>query len=337
MKALQNNISACELDTLNSWLEKSPANKAKFVQMKKMWNDMNSVSVNPPVVDIKKEWELLEQTIKTNKDRNQNKLNFLVKITDKLNSLIIVPKYINPRPAYAIAAFIILIAASILIYQNIKDQEPQFQTFTAANMQKVDVKLSDGSSIKLNSGSSITVQDEFADDKREVRLHGEAYFNVTNENRPCIILTDNAKIEVLGTSFNVWARNNQTRVIVKEGIVRLSSINSKNDFVLIQANQISRVIEDSGPHDAERIQAERFTSWSEGRLVFEHCPLHEFIGEIERQYNIEIHIQPVSIKDLKLSGTFDNLTIDQVLSSICLTFHLECDQINQDKYILRQN
>lgn len=337
MKALQNNITECEWDTLNNWLEKSPANKAEFDKMKKMWNDMKAVSVNPPTVDVKKEWELLEQTIKTNQDRSQNKVNILDNITDKFKNLITIPKYINPRPAYAIAVFIILIAASVLIYQNIKDQATRFQTFTTANMQKVDVKLSDGSSIKLNSGSSITVQDEFADEKREVRLHGEAYFDVVKENRPCIILTDNAKIEVLGTSFNVWARNNQTRVIVKNGVVRLSSLNSDTDYVLLQANQISRVIEDASPLDAEQIQAERFTGWSEGRLVFEHCSLYEFIGEIERQYNIKIHIQPESINESKLTGTFDNLTIDQVLSSICLTFNLECDQINQDKYILRQN
>lgn len=336
LKALQNDISQCELETLNKWIEKSPEKKAEFDQMKKLWNNMDSISINSPAIDVKKEWAFFEKKLNAVQNSTQYESNILDKLMDKFKNLIPIPKYINLKPAHVIAVLIILIVSSVVVYQNIREKEIRFQTFTAANKQKVNVQLSDGSSIKLNSGSSITVQDEFSDDKREVKLIGEAYFDVAKEKRPCIILTDNAKIEVLGTSFNVWSRNNQTRVVVKEGLVRLSSLKSANDFVIIQADQMSRIIEDRNPIDVKDIQAERFIGWPEGKLVFEHCSLGEFVDEIERQYNVIIKIEPNNMKDLKLTGIFDNLTIEQVLASVCLTFNFEYESFDQNNYLIHQ-
>lgn len=336
MKALQNNISKSEQEILDKWIEKSSLNKAEFDQIKKLWIDMGTLPVNPPAVNVKNEWELLEQKLNTVQNIEHAKLSILDKMKDIFRTLSAFPRYIYLKPVYSVAALTILIASSILIYQNIRELDVHFQTFTTANKQKVNLQLSDGSSIKLNSGSSITVQNDFADDKRVVKLKGEAYFDVAKEKRPCIIKTDNAKIEVLGTSFNVWSRDNQTRVIVKEGVVRLSSLKSDKDFVLIEADQMSQVRAGANPIDTKQVQADRLIGWIEGKLFFEHCPLNEFIDEIERQYNIEVQMHSDDMKDLKLTGTFDNLTIDQILSSVCLTFDLECDQIDQNIYVLMQ-
>ncbi|MBN1407845.1 MAG: FecR domain-containing protein [Calditrichaceae bacterium] len=335
-KALQNDLSENEMDILNSWMEKSPANKAEFNHIKKMWTDLGSLPVNPPAVDLKNEWAVIEKKINAAQKSKPDILNRFYILKDRLESFIPFTVKTKPRLAFTLAALIMALIISVIIFQNLNEKEIRYQTFSAANKQKVDVRLSDGSSIKLNSGSSIIVRDEFDDDKREVKLNGEAYFDVAKENRPCIILTDNAKIEVLGTSFNVWTRDNQTRVIVKEGTVRLSAVNSDHDFVLVQADQMSQVIENETPIGIKNIQADRYIGWIEGKLVFEHCPLDEFIGEIERQYNIDVDIQPENIKHLKLTGTFDNLPIDQVLASVCLTFDLDYSSSGQNSYVLRQ-
>jgi transmembrane sensor len=334
IKAIQDKLSEDELHKFKIWLEKSPKNKAYYNKTKKLWDNIDRISVIPPDIDIKSEWALLENKLDITEDKKRKLFLFYI-FTSLKDSAIAIRKIFIQRPVYAGLIIIISIIA-IYLFLNHTFKEIEYQTFTASNKQKLKVQLSDGSSIQLNSGSSITVQDEFADDKREVRLNGEAYFDVAKEKRPCIILTDNAKIEVLGTSFNIWARNNQTRVIVKDGVVRLSSLMSENDFVIIQADQMSRVVEDRDPIDVKDIQAERFIGWPEGKLVFEHCPLEEFIGEIKRQYNINIKVQTESMKDLKLTGTFDNFTIDQVLTSVCLTFNFKCDRIDEDIYLLRQ-
>ena len=336
MKAIQDEISKDELRILNKWLESSLKNRTDFDRMKKLWSEMSSIPTNPPAIDIKKEWASFEKRRDKVADNIYGKSGLQQNLVDKLNYLLSIRKYLALRPVYLSFILIILTITSIYLYLNISVTEVNQRTFATSNKQKVKVQLSDGSSIQLNSGSSITVQDEFSENEREVKLSGEAYFKVAKEKRPCIIITDNAKIEVLGTSFNVWSRNNITRVIVKEGIVRLSSLKSNRDFVLLQADHMSQIIEDKRPLDARKVDADRYIGWPEGKLVFEHSPLFEFVDEIERQYNVNITIQSNEIKNLKLTGTFDNLNIEQILSSICLTFNLAYDNIDPDHFMIRQ-
>ena len=151
-----------------------------------------------------------------------------------------------------------------------------------------------------------------------------------------IVLGTNAKIEVLGTAFNVWSRNNITKVIVKEGIVRLSPLKSKTEFVIISANHMSQIIEDKKPLIVKQLDANRYIGWPNDKLIFEHSSLSDFVYEIERQYDVNITILSENIKNLKLTGTFDNLTIDQVLSSVCLTLNLEYSCTNFDDYIIKE-
>mgnify|MGYP001472807545 FL=1 len=69
--------------------------------------------------------------------------------------------------------------------------------------EKITVKLPDGSTVKLNSGSSITYPEMFLDDRREVVLKGEGFFDVKkNQKQPFIVMANKAKVKVLGTSFN---------------------------------------------------------------------------------------------------------------------------------------
>ena len=66
--------------------------------------------------------------------------------------------------------------------------------------------LSDGTKVTLNSGSRLAFPSEFQDDKREVYLCGEGYFEVTkNPGKPFFVKTDNIDIKVLGTVFNISA------------------------------------------------------------------------------------------------------------------------------------
>lgn len=336
IKVIQDKITEDELQRFKKWLNKSPKNKTYFNKIKKLWDDMNSISVHPPAINIKNEWALLENSLHRAEDKKRKLFPFHI-FTNLKNSALSARKYFIYRPVYIGVIVISLIVASAYLSLNNTFKKAEYQTFTASNKQKVKVQLSDGSSIQLNSGSFIIVQDEFSEDLREVKMNGEAYFEIVKENRPCIVITDNAKIEVLGTAFNVWSRNNITRVIVKDGKVRLSPLKSETEFVILPANHMSQIIEDEKPLVAKQLDADKYIGWPDGKLIFEHSSLSEFVFEIERQYNVNITILSENIKNLKLTGTFDNLTIDQVLSSICLTLNLEYSRTNPGHYIIKQN
>lgn len=335
IKALQNSMTETERRMLEQWKDRSPKHQAYFDKIKKTWDKIGSVNVNPPAVDIQKEWAAFEH--KTIQATAKSPVTARIRFIDGIQSIVSVRRYLTPKPLYATIVIALIAALSIYLYLNRPVHETEQQTFTASNKQKVNVQLSDGSSIKLNSGTSLIVENEFDQKKREVKLNGEAYFDVAKEKRPCIILTGNARIEVLGTSFNVWSRNNITRVIVKEGVVRLSPLKEDGSYVFIEANGMSQVVANKDPGEVKKVNAERMIGWPEGKLVFEKSLLSEFINEIERQYNVDISISAENPDDLRLTGTFDNLTIDQVLSSICLTFNLDYDRIDSNHYVLKEN
>src|SRR5690606_7580202 len=90
------------------------------------------------------------------------------------------------------------------------------------------VTLSDGTKVYLNAQSKIILPNVFSADSREVKLEGEAYFDVAkNPNKPFVIRTKGAVVQVLGTSFVVrnYEGDHSVQTVVEEGIVSFRSEN----------------------------------------------------------------------------------------------------------------
>ncbi|MHA7057296.1 FecR family protein [Aquimarina sp. M1] len=83
------------------------------------------------------------------------------------------------------------------------------------------INLPDGSLALLNHNSSIKYNEDF--NLRNVKLEGEAFFDVVAHEHPFVVITDHGEVKVLGTEFNVKATTNQLEVDVKEGLVELKT------------------------------------------------------------------------------------------------------------------
>jgi transmembrane sensor len=159
---------------------------------------------------------------------------------------------------------------------------------------------------------------------------------VTRDERPFLVITENARTTVLGTEFNVWARNEQTRVIVREGSVRFKSINADDGDVLLLREEMSRITGNQPPQVPKRVDTERLLGWLEGRLVFEKTPLTEILDELERYYDVFIESADSELAQETLTATFDHLPLETVLSSICLTLGAQY-RFEDEKYIILNN
>jgi transmembrane sensor len=327
IKDLTKNISVSEKKLLTDWLDKSNQNKLEYENIKNTWNSTSPNKLEYEV-NIEEEWSSLQNRIIA-ETINIKKTGSSI---SKILSSLFAPKL---RPAWAIGTVLLLII-STTIFWNYYEPTLDIKTIATVNNQRLEVQLSDGSFVQLNSDSEIQYFENFESDKREIRLKGEAFFSVNKDGRPFIISTDNAVTTVLGTKFNVWSRDNETRVLVREGNVSLSdNINSINK-VFLTKDQLSKVKETLPPEAPTNVDADYILGWLNGKLVFNNTPLDEIAEELERFYDRKVTLKNEELAQFSLTGSFDNQKIDSVLAKICLALDLSF-VVNNDKFEIQNN
>lgn len=163
---------------------------------------------------------------------------------------------------------------------------------TAPRGAFAQVDLPDGSRVQLNSESTITYRAHFLT-ARSVRLDGEAFFEVAEDEKPFRVETFNARTAVVGTQFNVWSRSDDpeagTSVVVAQGSVQLQSKNSDDSGVILKAGQQSRVTSRMlRPTAPEVAHLTRRLAWRSGGLAFSDQSFATIFKEIERRYDVEV-------------------------------------------------
>ena len=105
---------------------------------------------------------------------------------------------------WACAIALVLLNVGYLAYQNIDLSKPVYKEVCSLKGERLVVLLEDGTRVWLNADSKLVYPEQFAKDKREVSLVGEAYFEVKKDiSKPFMVQADEMNIRVTGTSFNV--------------------------------------------------------------------------------------------------------------------------------------
>ncbi len=231
------------------------------------------------------------------------------------------------RTAIGIAASIILLFGIATLFF-IKTNQVFRKTYTeniAPQGQKSSVILPDGTKAYLNSGSAIRYDNFFGKKYRNVQLVGEAYFEVShNEKLPFIINTDVVQIEVLGTKFNVMAYpdENIVETIVTEGKVSVTEINGQST-TLLNANQKATFHKKTKKLVINEVDPELYTSWKENLLTFDNENFANVIKKLERWYDVSITVEGTdTIKD-RFTLTIKSESLREVLELISLTTNIE--------------
>ncbi|MBN2009022.1 FecR domain-containing protein [candidate division KSB1 bacterium] len=229
---------------------------------------------------------------------------------------------LQKRLGYAVAILFLF----ILGYGAIRTYFNPYVSVVAKHGEQKHYNLADGSMIELNCGSAIKFRKSFALEHRQLYLSGEVYFEVRKAKFPFIINTENASITVVGTKFNVCARDERTNVFVTEGKVRVEIAEKdtlpifleKDQFCEIKAGRVSTFASDT---DSSRLLA-----WRSGTLIFKQTLLANVARSLERFYNITIKISEPELAKRTLTATFYKLSADQAISSICTTLNIEYEK-----------
>lgn len=165
------------------------------------------------------------------------------------------------------------------------------------------VILTDGTTVWMNSCSSLKYPVPFTGEFREVELKGEAFFEVTKNGKPFIVKTDRLQVNVLGTSFNVSDYEEDMTVsttlitgcvtVTAQDSVKVYKIQPGTTFVYDVEQK--RVELESGNEDL-------YVSWKEGRFRFENMRLEDIMLKVKRWYECEVEYADASLKDMRFSG-----------------------------------
>ncbi len=199
--------------------------------------------------------------------------------------------------------------------------------------RRASIQLTDGTQVRLNVDSRLTVSPAYNGSRREVTLEGEAFFDVSRDTtRPFIISTGKATVQVLGTSFNVRANRQEeaAAIAVVEGSVRVRNGNTDDpDSTVLRAGDLG--IASPGKHLKVQKGADldRLLAWREGKLVFIRAPFNEVQQELERWYDLQIDMAVPAERLKPLNATFSDEPLSEILNLIAVAYDLEYTRENR--------
>ena len=278
------------------WIESSEDNKQEFETLKNLWAISGFANY--------------ESYTKAKSGR-----------TLILRSKRAIPMYLIKYAAVFVLAFLLgSISVYYLGYK--KSNELSWNEIIVPEGESAEVYLSDNTHVWLNSNTKLTYPAKFEGKTRDVKLTGEAYFDVShNPENPFYVKTTELTVAVKGTSFNVQAFDCEKEVNV-------TLIKGK---VVLQ-NQKGTVVSELSPGENARYDLTKreisiskantdyYTSWKEGYLVFKNETLENIVRKFERWYNITVIFDEEEIKQMEFTGTIlKNKPIDQIFDILKYT------------------
>jgi len=278
-----------------------------------------------------------------------NSRTAFVKVQEKINQRNNAKVFIRFLIRAAAILFVpLLIASALLLNRQMKtisntdSGQSAFQEIKSPPGVRSKIILPDGTKAWLNSESTIKYAVPFNKNSREVTISGEAFFDVKKNARvPFVVKSGNTKVTVLGTRFNYKAYENDgnIEIVLEEGEIKLSA--NKNNFQrekLMKPGERAIVDKTTGIMQVINEPVYKYIAWYTEKLVFDETPMPEVATQLGRWYGIEVIIQDPAIRKYRITTTFENESLHQVLELLRLSSPIEIKYISAtiDKLSLTQ-
>lgn len=298
------------LDELKTWIAASAENQQYFIRQREIW--FSAVSREAAsVYDKDKAFENFRNRVESQKEiQSTSRRGFSLSALWR----------------YAAVVAIIIAVGCISYWQgevNVKD------TFADISVEaplgsKTKLYLPDGTLVWLNAGSRMTYSQGFGVDNRKVELEGEGYFEVKrNEKIPFFVKTKDLQLQVLGTKFNFrdYPEDHEVVVSLLEGKVGLNNLLGEEKEAVLSPDERAVLNKANGLLTVESVTASNASQWTDGYLFFDEELLPDIAKELERSYNVKIHIANDSLKTFRFYGNFvrREQNIQEVLEALAST------------------
>lgn len=298
------------------------------------------INLNSKNMAIFREWEK-EWMTSTFNDKEVNlawdRMSSRLKVKKSVSEIKIPSaKRSHYRQLLSIAASILLVLGFSYYcynYYQIQNNEAYFENEVPYG-EKSKIILADGSTVWLNSGSTLRYSTNFNNKNRSVILDGEGYFEITKKDGlPFKVSTNEYEIVVKGTKFNVTAYKDDPYVSTTliEGKVE---VNYKNKTYVMNPGEEMKLDKATGEMQQGFVNTSHINSWINNVIEYDNITLQELMAKLSRRFNASITIRNSKLNDYTFNISLRNdETLDQILNAIQKIVPIKIQKENQ-KYTI---
>ena len=338
---LKGELAPEEKKELLSWLRSDPENKRLFDHYCDIWITAET-GVRHPEFNFHEGFWKFKQRIKDSRPQDENR-----------SGSVILRQFIR----YAAIAIVAVAVSGLLFFNigrnNYKNSGQAINELIVPMGSSASFRLSDGTSVTLNAGSSLKYDNCYGIEDRVVTLEGEAFFSVARKaDKPFTVRTSHLNVVALGTSFNIKAYASDKTIVTTlvEGSVQIEGVSSEGakQVTVLKPNQkLTFFKEDSTMLDVdaginekqqtldppareqrlsmipgavtENVNVEPLISWKESKWIFEKQSLENIAVELERKFDVKIIFESERLKAFRFTGTILAEPIEQVLEVMSIS------------------
>ncbi|MEM9830667.1 MAG: FecR domain-containing protein [Bacteroidota bacterium] len=292
----------------DKWLVEHPEKNEVITEARSLVQLIHSQEKEPSQAQIERIWQQVEEGLE-----NQPKVVIM-----------------NPTRQYGSWQKVAIVAAGLALFViSFLLLRDTTRIIRSEPGQQISYTLPDRSVVTLNAGSEIAFDASDWENQRRVRLVGEAFFEVEPGSRFQVV-SEGGSVEVLGTSFNVYARNERLGVACYSGKVKVSATQGRAAQLLTPG---SGIIVTEHEITSFSVDIQQKVEWRTGSFIYDNVPLSEVLEELERQYNLEVELH-AEIQDKNYSGQFTNDDLTGALQMICLPMELTYELDSTTKKVI---
>ena len=310
---LSGESSVSEEKELKRWLAEDPDHTKHLDQYRSIWEKLGRIE-SVAGIDLDAEWHVLESRME-----ESDKVITLQPVRKRSASF-----YVG---RIAVAAMLAVILTFTGIYT-----VNRFGYKTLATMdQPEELVLPDGSTVTLNYFSSLKYPRRFSGEMRKIELEGEGFFEVKSDpEHPFVINTRDVDIKVLGTSFNVnaYSENAAVEVIVKTGEVAVTRHGEVPRTIILKPGNKGVYKKTEETLEITQEIDRNYLAWKTKSFVFEDQTLLDVSKQLNKVYQAEIIIDSDSLKDARITTTFNDQSLDAILNVLSATLDLDVRKSN---------
>ncbi|MDT3368438.1 MAG: FecR domain-containing protein [Bacteroidota bacterium] len=300
-RILSGESSAEDMLLLSDWLSQNQQNRSEFKKLKSYWDAEVSYTHS-----ISSELSLERLRLSIEKKEKNHRLKRLFALWTPL--------------AACITALIVV--TNLYLTKESPEQKEAFTYVTGSN--KADVVLADGTRVVLNKNSKLTYTNDFGEILREVKLEGEAYFDVQKDSlRTFKVVVNGASVSVLGTKFNVKANTSDQSIktTLLEGAV---SFETNTKRVLLKPHQQLIYNKLTSSVNTRLVDGDEIVAWKDDVLKYKSKSLQYIMDDLSSIYNVKIVIVNRELSGVVISGSYEqDESIDQLLTIISKSLEMK--------------